>query len=81
MGKKLRQLPVHGGFEYLFSEESKALKGKIEKTKNLLETKTVLVELYPELVYHLIKSDMYLAFAINQVWNYNKNWFLSAIFN
>eukprot|EP00009_Paramoeba_aestuarina_P014056 CAMPEP_0201541466 /NCGR_PEP_ID=MMETSP0161_2-20130828/71495_1 /ASSEMBLY_ACC=CAM_ASM_000251 /TAXON_ID=180227 /ORGANISM="Neoparamoeba aestuarina, Strain SoJaBio B1-5/56/2" /LENGTH=650 /DNA_ID=CAMNT_0047949007 /DNA_START=1067 /DNA_END=3022 /DNA_ORIENTATION=- len=66
MGQKLKQPPVHGGFEMLFGEENKVLKTRIAKRNDLVKTKEVLVSLYPQLVSHLIATDAHLAMAINK---------------
>jgi hypothetical protein len=41
LGQKLRQPPVHGGFEMLFGEENKVLKSRIAKITDLVKSKEV----------------------------------------
>lgn len=66
MSIKLKQPPVHGGFEMLFFEENKVLKTRIAKRIDLVKTKEVLISLYPQLVSHILAPDAYLAMAINK---------------
>mmetsp|Transcript_14372 Transcript_14372/g.19948 ORF Transcript_14372/g.19948 Transcript_14372/m.19948 type:complete len:1030 (-) Transcript_14372:186-3275(-) len=66
LGKKLRQPPVHGGFEMLFFEENKVVKTRIAKRNDLAQTREVLVSLYPQLAAHLTVPDSYLVMAINK---------------
>ena len=69
LSQKLKQPPVHGGFEMLFQNENRVLKVRMAKRNALQTQKETLLALYPELVARLCEPDMYIVMAINKVTN------------